>query len=236
VRTWDVKRFGIASMAACGMAACARAPTSAASPLEPAVATGGGVANTCALSGGSRGPKAAPRVFLELACAQGDPAALLAPHPAPHGSAPNSWLEGFLADPRLERISVLHVLAPNDTSRTLAWDLERHDGSVEPWSVTLTPHVNGPSPAGVRVEVTLTPTKAGEGGATREASEQGAAGRANTTVVVHDQQSVVLAGFAPPTSTATQTMVVLTPYVLWDEADLASLLECKRQRAHAARP
>jgi hypothetical protein len=169
---------------------------------------------------------------MELACAQGDPAALLAPHPAVPGSGQNTWLEGFLADPRLERISVLHVLAPNDASRTLQWDLERHDGSVEPWSVTLTPHVNGPSPAGVRVEVTLAPTRAGQA----KASEQGAAGRANTTLVVRDQQSVVLAGFGAPTSAPTQAMLVLTPYVLWDEADLASLLECKRQRAHAARP
>jgi hypothetical protein len=218
-------------------AACARtsAPAAAPAPVanapSPASSTRAGA--PCALSGGAGVANAAPRVFIELTAAQGDLMALLRNHPpGPTPMSPTAGLERFTDDPRLERLSVLHVIVPNDTPRIMPWEADMPDGSREQWAITVTPHVNGPAPAGVRVEVVLSAGTPPEAGAAAAAGAE----RARTTVVVHDQESIVLGGFTASATAGPRGTLVLTPYVLWEEADLWRLYECKRRRAPSGTP
>lgn len=155
----------------------------------------------------------APGVFIELAGAQGELAAILRDHPPPPANTrPTGGFEAFVGDPRLRSLGVYQVLTPTDVPQSVPWELEGRDGAKERLDITVTPHVSGPAPGGVSVEVDVR-------------------GRAHTPVVVRDQQSIFLGGFSLPLAQGTQAVFVLTPYVLWNEADFGRLLECKRRRA-----
>ncbi|HWP07306.1 MAG TPA: hypothetical protein VNN72_16255 [Polyangiaceae bacterium] len=120
-------------------------------------------------------------------------------------------------------MAIHHVLAKNAEPQTVSWNVETQfvGGSSElvPWDMKLTPHIVATSPVSVRLEVDIA------GGTL-----------AHTTVVLRDQQTVILepTGNPKPTST-TRAILAVTPYVLRDDADVRRLLECKRQAAMAAR-
>jgi len=152
----------------------------------------------------------APRVLLELAGAQGELTAMLRDHPpAPGARVPIGAFEAFVGDPRLTALRVYHVLTPNDVAQSVPWELEGRAGTKEHLDITMTPHVSGATPGGVRIEVDVR-------------------GHAHTTVVVRDQESVVFSGFSVPLAESTEALFVLTPYVVWSDADSRRLLECMR--------
>lgn len=166
----------------------------------------------CVLSGGVGAEDTSPAVFMELAGAEGELAAALRNDPPlPSDVAPTAF-EAFVGDPRLKQVRVYHLLGPSDVPQTVQWGEAAGDGKQEPFDITIVPHVDGPAPAGVRMQVTML------------------GGAAVTTVVVSDQQSVVLAPAVP----GHQALFILTPYVLWNEGDVGRLLACKRRRASHA--
>lgn len=168
----------------------------------------------CDLSGGGGVTDATPRVFIELALAEGDLMVILRDHPAGASDISSTGaFDALVSDPRLKGIRVLHVITPNDVPQTVPWELEGSEGAKERLDITVTPHVNGPAPEGVRVEIDV-------------------GGHAHTTVVVRDQQTTVFGGFSAPPLAELHAVFTLTPYVLWNEADLGRLLECKRRGAH----
>ena len=200
-----------------GAAACSRQAAPVASPAQGASgavsASARTVGTSCDLSGGLGTTGTAPGVFIELAGAQGQLSAILRDHPPPaKDPAPTAGFEAFIGDPRLKSLGVYHVLTPTDVPQSVAWELEGRDGAKERLDITLTPHVSGPAPGGVSIDVDVR-------------------GRAHTTVVVRDQQSIFLDGFSVPLASGTQAVFVLTPYVLWNDADFTRLLECKGRRA-----
>lgn len=198
--------------AGCGAGAPAPAASAAGSSKTASPGPASSAGTRCALSGGVEGASA-PRVFIEVAAAQGELSALVREHP-PVGLdvAPGAAFDAWVGDPRLKRLNVFHLLAPNDMPASARWELEGREGGEEPLDIIITPHVDGPAPQGVRMQVTM-------------------AGLAHTTVVVHDQQSVVFGGFPAPIPPGSQALFVLTPYVIWNDADLGRLLECKRRWA-----
>lgn len=168
---------------------------------------------------------------------EGDLTAILHTRPATaDGAAPNTGGAGIVLDAGLESIAVHHVLAKNDEVKTISWDTERptSDGSKAPihWDMKLTPHVIASSPVGVSLEVDL--VGAATNGAP-PAAPSGDATVAHTTLVLRNQQTIIVGPTGNLNPTATRTVLAVTPYVLWDDADVGRLLECKREAAAAAR-
>jgi type II secretory pathway component GspD/PulD (secretin) len=59
--------------------------------------------------------------------------------------------------------------------------------------------------------------------------------RTQTTVTIKDQQTIILGGFTEARSGKEQSILIVTPYIIWNDADLRTLLECKVKLAQAAR-
>jgi hypothetical protein len=145
----------------------------------------------------------------------------------------------LLNDPRLRIPRILHVLAPEGEARTVAWDVEKHDREgqcpeVERWDLTVTAHVDATQPSNVRLDVARSP--APPLGTRPEDWYVPEHRRAQTTVVVRDQQTVVLGGLGEPAVPQAPATLLVTPYVIWEEADLRRLFQCKMKRAGAALP
>jgi len=159
---------------------------------------------------------------------QGDLATIMRTLPlATDGTVPPLGFDPLLHDPGIKGVSVHHVLAKNDTLETLLWDLEQQDRAGKAqrvrWDMKLTPHVVTSSPVSVRLEVTLlsAPVDSMPSGAPPADPKL-----AQTTLVVRDQQTIVLGGFDDP-RTLPRTVFAVTPYVIWDEAGMRRLYECK---------
>jgi hypothetical protein len=190
----------------------------------------------CQLSSatGSSAASAEPvRVFVEVAAVRGDLAQVLRGAPGPTSTG-NTFAE-LLRDPRLEMPRVGHFVVANDAPQTMAWDSEKTSaagGSAERdrWDLTLTAHADGERPARVRLEVSLAP--APPLGTPPESWQIPEHRRIHTTVVVADQQTVVLGGVAEPGATSgSRSILLMTPYVLREQSDLKRLFECKQRQA-----
>ncbi len=179
-----------------------------------------------------------PRVFVELALVEGDLGttsrqAFSSGADGTTGPAYASFA-AFLNDPRFRIPTVANVLATNNVSYTIPWVPVRTDGKpgcpeTDRWNLSLTPHMQPVQPNDLRLEVTLVPAPQRS---TPKSSEQVPNHcRSHTTATVKDQQTIVLGGYAAHNSPTEQSMLVATPYIIWNDADLRTLLECKLRRA-----
>lgn len=218
-----------ASLIAVTAGCAAPAPPTSAAPNAPVIG------QHCALSSGSRsaGP---PRVFVEMASVEGALAAVAraprTPPPAP-GSSGSRGFAAFLSDPRLRIGRVVNVMTTEGVPSTVAWDMQDEARSspcpeLERWDVTVTSRVDPAQPRTVRLEIRQTP--APPLGTPPQNWHVPEHRQAHTTVVLHDQQSIVLSG--PAQATKKQpALLVVTPYIISDDGDLRRLFECKLRRA-----
>ena len=233
------------------LAACAReAPRQTAPPADPAPRAPI-LGEPCALSSPPRTSTSPPRIYVEFATLQGDLAAIQQPNAAAgHAAAPPRTFSQMLADQRWEAISVRHMIAADGVRETFPWEFEPPPASTgcpagQRWDISVTPHVSGRSPVTVSMEVQLLPvpppgTAAGAAGAAGPSSARRAwqiapTCGARTTLVVRNQQLIVLTGFPVSASASVDLMTTVTPYVIWEDADLERLLECKRKLAQTNR-
>jgi hypothetical protein len=139
-----------------------------------------------------------------------------------------------LTEPRVTRMAQL--IADDATPATLAWDIARPALSGSPcppreerWDLTITPTLGAGKPQAVRLEVVLQP--APPLGQSRESWHVPKHRRVHTTVVVGDQQPVILGMPGSP-----DTVLAITPYAIRDDGDLRQIFHCKMQaRAADAR-
>lgn len=214
------------------LAGCAReAPPEMAPPDPPRQAVTLG--ESCALSPAPQGSSPPRRIFVELATLEGDWAAIMGPNvgAAPSAAAPRTFSQA-LADPRWKAISVRHLMANDGVRQTLPWQAEPPRGSTgcpatERWELSIVPRVVGRSPVTVQAEVQILP--APPLGVAPDTWHVPPGCGARTTVVLHDQQVIVLSGFPASAEAKVGVTTTLTPYVIWEEADLQRLLACKRK-------
>lgn len=204
-------------------------------PLTEPERDGPVLGQSCALSSPPRASASPPRIFVELASLEGDWAAIQATDPATgqNAGAPRSFPQ-VLTDPRWNAISVRHVIANDGARQTFPWEFEPPPASAdcppsERWEISLAPHVTGRSPVTVRLELQILP--APPPGTAPDTFQVPASCGARTTLVLRDQQLIALSGF--PTSANANAnlglMTTVTPYVIWEDADLERLIECKRR-------
>jgi len=193
------------------------------------------VGEPCALSAAPAASSAPLRVYVELATLEGDLATIQSSNPAGvQGASEPRTFSQMLADPRWKTVSARQVIGSDGVRQTFPWDLEpprvaAECPASERWNISMTPHVTGHSPAMVRVEVEILPAlPEAAPRAPRVHSECGA----HTTVVVRDQQALILSGFPAPAAGKLGLVTALTPYVIREDADLQRLLECKSKRAN----
>lgn len=169
---------------------------------------------------------APPRVFLEVAQVIGDVAAPVTSSPA---AAPSSPFD----DPRLEVPRVAHVIVTNDVASTLAWDTPGPAPTLgrEPqrWDLRLTAHVESSGAGSLRLELDLAP--APPLGTPPEAWSIPEHRRVHTTVVIGEQQPVVLA-LPHGAGARGPSLMVVTPYFIREDADLRRLFQCKMRERH----
>jgi len=189
----------------------------------------------CPLSAAPQVSSNPPRVFVELATLEGDLLAIQKPSAAAGqaASAPRSFWQ-MLADPRWRAINVRHIIASDGISQTFPWDFEPPRASSTcpadaRWELSMTAHVIEQSPVTVRIDVQIAP--APPPGTAPDTWRAPLDCGAKTTVVLRDQQLVVLSGFPTSDRPSSGLMTTVTPYVIREDADLRRLLECKRKRA-----
>lgn len=193
------------------------------------------VGEPCALSSAPRVPSTPPRIFVELATLEGDVASIQQPNTtAGQGAAAPRTFSQMLAGPRWKAISVRHVIANDGIRQTFPWEFEPPRASTEcpaseRWELSLTPHVAGYSPVMVRVDLQILPTP--PPGATPNTSHVPPACGARTTLVVRDQQLTVLSVFPASAGGRVGLITTVTPYIVWEDADLRRLVECKGKNA-----
>ena len=144
----------------------------------------------------------------------------------------------MVADPRWEAVSVRHLIAGDGVRKTFPWEVEPPSGSsgcpaAERWDVSVVPHVTGRSPVTVSMEVRILP--APPPGMTAGTWQVPPTCGTRTTLVVRDQELIVLSGFPASAGASARVMTTVTPYVIWEDADLERLLECKRKLAQPSR-
>lgn len=195
------------------------------------------VGEPCALSSAPRAPSTPPYIFVELATLEGDVTSIQQPNAAAGKSAaaPRTFSQ-MLADPRWKAISVRHVIANDGIRQTFPWEFEPPRASAEcraserwGWELSMTPHVTGYSPVMVRVDLQILP--AAPPGAPRDTSHVPPDCGVRTTLVVRDQQVVVLSGFPASAGATVGLVTTVTPYTVWEDADLRRLIECKGKNA-----
>jgi hypothetical protein len=177
---------------------------------------------------------ALPRVFVEVAGVEGDLATIMRTLPlATDGAVPSQGFDPLVHDTGIKSVSVHHVLTKNDTLETLLWDFEQLDSAGKTqrvrWDMKLTPHVVTSSPVSVRLEVTLLSAPLNDVPSDASPADPTLA---QTTLVVRDQQTIVLGGFGER-KPAPRTVFAVTPYVVWEEADMQRLYECKLRSRRA---
>jgi hypothetical protein len=197
------------------------------------------VGEPCALSSRPVASPTPPRIFVELATLEGDIAVIEQPNAAVEegAAAPRTFSQVF-ADPRWKAISVRHVIASDGVRQTFPWDFGPPRASTEcpanePWELSMTPYVTGHSPVMVRVDVQLLP--APRPGAATKTSQVPPGCTARTSLVVRDQQVIVLSGFPPSAGARAGLVTTVTSYVVWEDADLQRLVECQSKRARTKR-
>jgi hypothetical protein len=201
----------------------ARAPSPA-----PARAPRPQIAQRCPELLVPRAVSSAPvRVFIEVAQVVGDIAA-----PVTSVTTPPAPFD----DPRLEVPRVAHVIAESDVASMLAWDTPDSPATLanEPrrWDLRLTPHLEAAASGSLRLELDLAP--APPLGTPPEAWSIPEHRRVRTTVVIGEQQSVVL-GLPRGAGAVGPSLMVVTPYFIREEADLRRLFQCKmRERRRSA--
>lgn len=216
------------------LAACAREAPPQAAPADPAPPAPI-LGEPCALSSPPQTSSSPPRIYVEFATLQSDSAAIQAPNGA---AGPPRTFSRMLADQRWEAISVRHTIAGDGVRETFPWEFEPPPASAgcpagQRWDISVTPHVSARSPVTVSVEVQLLP--APPPGIAASAWQVPPTCGARTTLVVRDQQLIVLQGFPVSASASADLMTTVTPYVIWEDADLERLLECKRKLAQTNR-
>lgn len=188
------------------------------------------------------GNSAAPRVVVELATLTGDVRALDAALPrkneASSTTAESASGLPFLDDPHLRIPSVANLMLTNSQPLTIPWGPALTSGKDGcPLSaqsrLSLTARMAPVQPRSVSLEITIAPTP--EGAVAASALPIPEQCRSHTTLVLRDQQSVLLGGFTDPKAQAEQSLLVLTPYIIWNESDMRGLLECKAKLAREER-
>lgn len=168
----------------------------------------------------SNGRIASPRVFVEVATVTGDLEAAL------NGTKAVNFAEA-LKDPRLTIPSVNRLLAANDVPTTISIALAQksaqpQDGASDRRSLTVTAHVEPKNV--VRLEINLFREQLA---GTRVPDDQ----RMDTTVTGENQQPIVLGEFPATQSAVNASRLIFIPYVIWSDAELDRLLECKGDEA-----
>jgi hypothetical protein len=206
---------------------CAREVPSERPATEPPL-----FGHSCALSTAPQVPESPPRVFVELATLQGDIATVQPANVAAGaGPARPQTFSQLLAEHPWEAVSVRNVIARDGVRQTFPWDSSPKGASTgcpagDGWELHMTPRVKvgSPPPLMVHVEVQILPGP--PPGVTPNEWAVPAECGARTTVVVSNQQLVVLTGFPQPERG--ELLTTLTPYVIWRDSDLQRLAECKR--------
>jgi hypothetical protein len=189
------------------------------------------VGEPCVLSSAPQAPSTPPRIFVELATFEGDMASIQPPNAAAgQGTAAPRTFSEMLAESRWKTITVRHVIASDGVRQTFPWEFGPPRASTEcpaseRWELSLTPQVTGHSPVTVRMDVQIRPTP--PPGAAPDTMPVPPGCGAQTTLVVRDQELIVLSGFPAPADAKVGLTTTVTPYVIWEDADLRRLLECK---------
>jgi hypothetical protein len=144
----------------------------------------------------------------------------------------------YLNDPRFTIPSVTNVLLSNDVPYQIPWGLVRADSKpgcprTDLLNITLTAHMKPFQPDDLALELILSPPR--QLALTESAMQLPIQCRTQTTVTMKDQQTIVLDGFTEARSGKEQSILIVTPYIIWNDADLRTLYECKVKLAQAAR-
>ncbi|RYZ04399.1 MAG: hypothetical protein EOO73_24310 [Myxococcales bacterium] len=213
-------------MAALWFGGC-HAPAKSAPSDMPMPASRAQLGQRCTELLGSRSASSVPprRVLLEIARLTGQPDRPLPPLSSPGRSGP-------FDDPSLVVQSLTHIIVENEVPSTLPWDapqsapIRAHADAPQRWDLRLTARAE--TAGALRLEVDLAP--APPLGTPAEAWSIPEHRRVHTTVVVGEQQPVVL-GLPAGAGAPERSLMVVMPYFIREEADLRRLFECK-MRGH----
>jgi hypothetical protein len=147
---------------------------------------------------------------------------LLAPLPS-SSAAPRIFVDVARLDRSLHRQLVGHLLLHDEEAGMLACDAPSGaDSEGRRWDLKVIAHLHSADRSPLRLEVDLTP--APPLGTAQESWSVPEHRRAHTTVVLAEQQSIVL---GLPTATGREPLTLqVTPYFIREEGDLRRLFEC----------
>ena len=207
------------------LAACGQAPASSPSHSMPTKAHPPAIGAPCWMPERPLAAGVPAKVLVEIASVEGDLSTLAA------GAKSSGTFGEALADPR-NAVRLAHVMTTNDAQSVIPWDspLKHTDTPCrdgQRWDLAITPHIQDQQGRSVRLDIAFTP--APPLGTPKESWSVPEHRQVKTTVVLGNQQLVVLG--SPLPGTAKPSVVVLTPYVVRDDADLRRLFECM-QTAH----
>jgi hypothetical protein len=173
------------------------------------------------------------KVFVEIASIEGDLSTLAAG--AKNAASFGEALGQALTDPRLA-VRVTWVVATNDAESVIAWDSPLTHANApcndsQRWDLAITPHIQDQLGRSLRLDVAFAP--APPLGTPKESWSVPEHRQVKTTVVLGNQQLVVLG--SPLPGNPKPSVVVLTPYVIRDDADQRRLFECMQTGHGAAR-
>lgn len=144
----------------------------------------------------------------------------------------------MLADAQWKAITVRHMIAADGTRQTFPWEFDPPRASTgcpaaDRWDLSIAPRVTGQSPVMVSIELRILPPP--PPGMAPDAWHVPPTCGARTTLVLRDQQLIVLSGFPAFAGASAGVVTTVTPYVIWEDRDLERLLECKRKLAQPNR-
>lgn len=173
------------------------------------------------------------KVLVEIASIEGDLSMLAAG--AKSAASFGEALGQALADPRFS-VRVAWLATTNDTQSVIAWDSPLTHANApcnesQRWDLAITPHIQDQLGRSLRLDIAFSP--APPLGTPKESWSVPEHRQVKTTVVLGNQQLVVLG--SPLPGNPKPAVVVLTPYVVRDDADQRRLFECMQTAGRAAR-
>jgi hypothetical protein len=193
-------------------------PSPSTAPSAPGLAAKRHLAQACPALAAKTPTTTPTSVFVELAVLEGDSEPNVR-QPVPPPARILRWQD----DPRLGVTNVFHVLVKGEVPATMAWEsppcAPGPKSCAEQWQFAVTPHPSSTTPDEMRLDLRYGPASI---------RDLPGYGRGETTLVVRDQQSVLM-GLDPERKESKRVVLVLTPYFIHRPDDLRELFRCKQE-------
>jgi hypothetical protein len=215
------------------LVACSQAPAPSSPHASPVGRKPPPIGVACSMPERPLASGVPAKVLVEVASVEGDLSTLAGG--AKNAATFSEALNQALADLRFG-VRVAHVMTTNEAESVIAWDSPLTHANApcndsQRWDLAITPHIQDQQGRSVRLDIAFAP--APPLGTPKESWSVPEHRQVKTTVVLGNQQLVVLG--SPLPGSAKPSVVVLTPYVLRDDADMRRLFECMQTARHAAR-